>query len=49
MSPKAEFWAKIFENIRLHPDIAVQHRRQDRLGLSQEQPEAEKSGQPVCE
>ena len=21
--PKAEFWAKIFENIRLHPDIAV--------------------------
>ncbi len=22
-SPKAEFWAKIFENIRLHPDIAV--------------------------
>ena len=22
-SPKAEFWAKIFENIRLHPDIAI--------------------------
>jgi membrane-bound lytic murein transglycosylase MltF len=22
-SPKAEFWAKIFEKIRLHPDIAV--------------------------
>ncbi|HNP29061.1 MAG TPA: lytic transglycosylase F [Nitrospirales bacterium] len=22
-SPKAEFWANIFENIRLHPDIAV--------------------------
>jgi membrane-bound lytic murein transglycosylase MltF len=22
-SPKAEFWAKIFKNIRLHPDIAV--------------------------
>jgi membrane-bound lytic murein transglycosylase MltF len=22
-SPKAEFWAKIFEDIRLHPDIAV--------------------------
>ncbi|MDR4493978.1 MAG: transporter substrate-binding domain-containing protein [Nitrospirales bacterium] len=22
-SPKAEFWSKIFENIRLHPDIAV--------------------------
>jgi membrane-bound lytic murein transglycosylase MltF len=22
-APKAEFWAKIFENIRLHPDIAV--------------------------
>ena len=21
--PKAEFWAKIFENIRLHPDIAI--------------------------
>lgn len=22
-APLAEFWAKIFENIRLHPDIAV--------------------------
>ena len=46
-SHKADFWAQVFDNIRVHDDIAVNEGRVDRLGDAQGKPEADGGGERV--